>query len=282
MKVVKEIAPASLKNSIKAILPGWVLYILRPAYKKIGTIILYYRHTIIKKSHIKKRGILIPAPTYENDRYAVHRIFKYNYNLLPNEYLNKLESESGSIETVNPKTGFSIGYPAWNLLYYSILCSLPRNKREVVVLEVGTNIGSSTIIIAQALKDAGVDGYVRTVDINEKTTAIAKENITKAGLADRVEFHVQDSLEFLGNLVNEVDHIDFAFIDGNHSFDHVIKEFSIIYPRIIVCLGKVYLDNTLIGGVADALKFIKAVYGGNIIEFNNCSWYPPGNIIWQP
>lgn len=33
--------------------------------------------------------------------------------------------------------------------------------------------------------------------------------------------------------------------------------------------------------MAKALRHIKAAYGGNLIEFLNCSWAPPGNAIWQ-
>jgi hypothetical protein len=34
--------------------------------------------------------------------------------------------------------------------------------------------------------------------------------------------------------------------------------------------------------VAEALRRIRAAHGGNLIEFANCSWAPPGNAVWRP
>lgn len=175
-----------------------------------------------------------------------------------------------------------MGYPSWNLLYYALLCSLPPEVREPVIVETGTNQGFSTIVMAQALKDLGARSVVRTVDIDPDVVAIARANVAKAGLSDYVEFHVEDSLKYLKRVVQEVRAIHFAFLDGNHAYDHLRKEFSILHPRVAACRGKVYFDNTTAGGVARALRYIRVAYGGNLIEFENCSWQPPGNAIWQP
>jgi predicted O-methyltransferase YrrM len=148
-------------------------------------------------------------------------------------------------------------------------------------METGTNHGVSTIVLAQALKDAGRCGVVRTVDIDPGVVEIARANVARAGLSEYVEFHVEDSLKYLERLASEVSAIHFAFLDGNHEYDHVRKEFGIIHARVAACRGKVYFDNTTAGGVARALRYIRVAYGGNLIEFENCSWCPPGNAIWQ-
>jgi predicted O-methyltransferase YrrM len=212
---------------------------------------------------------------------GVRRMFGYDPALIPNSYVAELESRSPDIDTAIANTGLTIGYPAWNLLYYSLLCSLSAARREVIVVETGTNQGFSTILMAQALKDSGARGILRTVDIDPERVALARQNVVRAGLADRIEFHVEDSLKYLSRLVKEVPQIDFAFLDGSHEWSHVTKEFGIIYPRVVACRGKVYFDNTQQGGVAVAMRFIRRAYGGNFVEFNNCSWSPPGNAIWQ-
>lgn len=208
------------------------------------------------------------------------RAFDYDRNLLPNRYLAELESASPNLETAVTLTGLSIGYPAWNLLYYCLLCSLPRG--EAVVVETGTNHGFSTIVMAQAMKDAGARGVVRTIDIDPSVVPRAMENVEKAGLTDYVDFKIGDSLAHLRDLVGDQDHVDFAFLDGNHERVHVVKEFEILYPKLAACGGKAYFDNTASGGVADALRQIRATHGGNVVEFRSCSWSPPGNAIWQP
>jgi len=212
----------------------------------------------------------------------MRRMFEYDHTLLPNRYLAELEARSNNLVETVKNTGLSMGYPSWNLLYYMLLCSLSPKKREVIIVETGTNQGFSTIVLAQALKDAGVQGIVHTVDIDERMVERAKENLAKAGLSQYVKFNVQDSLQYLKQLVSEVEYIDFAFLDSSHNYDHVRKEFKIVYHRVVACNGKVYFDNTTSGGVAKAIRYIHENHGGNMIEFANCSWSPPGNVIWQP
>jgi predicted O-methyltransferase YrrM len=209
------------------------------------------------------------------------RMFDYDRRLLVNRYLAEQEAATSDLESAISRTGFSLGYPAWNLLYYTLLCSLPRSGRPVVV-ETGTNRGFSTIVLAQALRDAGTPSVVRTVDIDPEVVKLAEQNLARAGLSDLVRFSVQDSLQFLAALRAEVDQIDFALLDGDHSAEHVLAEFELVRPLVARCGGKVYFDNTSAGGVAEALRRIRAAHGGNLIEFANCSWAPPGNAIWQP
>jgi predicted O-methyltransferase YrrM len=208
------------------------------------------------------------------------RMFDYDRGRLVNPVLAAAEAKSHDIDSAMAATGLSVGYPAWNLLYYSLLCSLPVAKP--VVVETGTNAGFSTIVLAQALEDGGVEGVVRTVDLDADVVVIARANVAEAGLSHRVDFAVGDSLGFLGALTTQQDHIDFAFLDGSHERDHVVAEFEIIHRRVSAGRGKVYFDNVSSGGVAEALDVIHKRYGGSLVWFDNCSWSPPGNAIWQP
>ncbi len=272
-------------NVAKAILPrqaraplrhGWMM--LQAALSSPGNRVIYLRAKH-ERRRLDPNSVLPRQGGYPR---AGGRMFNYNHALVPNPYVAELESRSPDIDAAIANTGLTIGYPAWNLLYYALLCSLGVERREVSVVETGTNHGFSTILLAQALKDTGARGILRTVDIDPDRVEIARQNVARAGLSEWVEFHVQDSLQFLSQLVKEVPCIDFAFLDGSHEWSHVTKEFGIIYPRIVACKGKVYLDNTRSGGVAVAMQFIRQAYGGNFVEFNNCSWSPPGNAIWQP
>ena len=212
----------------------------------------------------------------------VRRTFAYEYSRLPNRYLAEVESASAHLMDAKERTGLSIGYPAWNLLYYALLCSLPDVDREVIVLETGTNQGFSSIVLAQALKDGGAKGIVRTVDVDARAVAAARDHILKAGLGDTVELNTGDSVEFLHRVVAEHGVVDFAFLDASHQEDDVLREFETVLPAVQACQGKVYFDNTSAGGVAQALQVISQRWGGNLIRFDNCSWSPPGNAIWQP
>jgi predicted O-methyltransferase YrrM len=208
------------------------------------------------------------------------RRFDYDRRLLVNPYLAEREEGAADLRSAVGRTGLSLGYPAWNLLYYTLLCSLPPS--DPVVVETGTNHGFSTIVLAQALVDGGADGVVRTVDLDPEVVELARGHARRAGVADRIRFHVGDSREFLGRLAAEVDHVDFAFLDGDHRAEAVVAEFERLHPLVAACGGKVFFDNTSRGGVAKALRRIHATWGGSLVEFLNCSWAPPGTAIWQP
>jgi len=60
------------------------------------------------------------------------------------------------------------------------------------VVEAGSGSGALTIALARAVGDAG---RVISYDVREDFLAVATENVRRAGLADRVEFHRQDVRE---------------------------------------------------------------------------------------
>ena len=150
------------------------------------------------------------------------------------------------------------------------------------MIETGTNRGASTIAMAQAIKDARVEAVVHTVEIFEGHWQVAQANMFLAGLSDYVDFNLGDSIEFLVRMVKEKPHVDFVFLDDDHSRDHLLEQFAIVHPALLKRRGTAYFDNTTEGGVAEALPIIKSKYGGNLVRFDNCSWGPPGNVIWQP
>jgi predicted O-methyltransferase YrrM len=174
-----------------------------------------------------------------------------------------------------------MGYPAWSLLYFTLLCSLPQGRRSYTVIETGTNLGFSTIVLAQALRDLGAEGTVHTVDIDPQATAAAQKNVERAGLLPLVRFYTDDSLKILRQLGDELGLLDFVFLDGNHETTHVTKEFALVRPHLAPG-AKVYFDNTNTGDVALALERIHRKFGGNLLRFPNCSWSPAGNAVWQP
>ena len=216
-------------------------------------------------------------PFLAND--SNRRMFGYDLKLLPNAVLAENEEGITSVEEALQRSGETIGYPAWNLLYYAVLTSLDRER--VTIVETGTNVGFSSVVLAQALKDSGFEGIVHTVDINPDYLEIARLVVERAGLSEYVRFHEDDSVAFLERLVQETDGLDFVFLDAMHTKDHVLREFAAIHESVKTARGKVYFDNSSAGGVRDALDVIRTRYGGNFVDFQNASWSPAGNVIWQ-
>lgn len=216
------------------------------------------------------------------------RSFDYDRNLLPNAYLRDLERDVTTIEGAREKTGASIGYPGW-LVLYSLLLGTLSPSRSATLLETGTNQGASTIILAQALADAG-GGTVHTVEIDPDVQEIAKRNVSSAGLTEYVQFHLGDTREVVPNLLKSIDGtIDGAFLDGAHEAQVLLAEFSSVRP----CLRRgalVFMDNTYpiaqteLGEperVNQALPQLLEQFGGSLLNLPFVSWYTPGLAVWQ-
>jgi len=214
------------------------------------------------------------------------RRFDYDPRLLPNRRLREMEEGVTDVETARTRSGLTIGYPGWGLIYYTLLNHLHWDRPNHII-ETGSNWGCSTIVLAQAVKDSRGGGSVRTVEISPDNASKAKANIEAAGLSDVTTIYEGDSLSALPAMLADLDEVRVAFLDGSHAFDHVMAEFALVVDKLSPT-GMVLMDNTygLFEGEADervfgALKAIKARYGGNIVNFERTSWYTPGLAIWQ-
>lgn len=215
-----------------------------------------------------------------------HRMFDYSRSLLVNDYLRSLEDGVENLEQARTKSGLTIGYPGWNLLYYATLCGLDR-ERENVIVETGSNLGCSTIVLAQALKDSRLPGHVHTVELVEENYRQARENVVRAGLQDYVTLACGDSVAFLRTLATRVTRVRFAFLDGAHEQDTVVAEFDAIHP-LLDDKSLVFFDNTYRIAephedqrVNGALRIITQRFGGSLVNFENTSWFTPGQAVWQ-
>ena len=214
------------------------------------------------------------------------RMFGYDTKLLPNKYLAKLETGVTSIEDAREKTGATIGQPRWGLLYYLLLSHLDRNREEIIV-ETGTNLGMTTIILAQALIDSGCRGKVMTFELETENLTRAVLNFKKAGVENSIEQFQGDSLATLPKALKDIDKIRFCFLDASHLYSDVKAEFETVFPKLSDD-ALVVFDNTF--AIADEgedqrvngfLKDLPQLYGGNLINMEFVSWWTTGLAIWQ-
>lgn len=215
-----------------------------------------------------------------------HRMLQYNLALLPNAHLAKLEEGVTTTDMARERSGASIGYPGWGLIYHILLSHLDRARRNIIV-ETGTNWGCTTIVLAQALIDSGSPGLVYTIEIDSENCKVATDNLLKAGVFHKVELINGDSRSALPALVKRLDEIRIAFLDGSHLYEDVLLEFGTIYPK----LGEhslVIFDNTYQIAephedqrVSGALRYIREHWGGQLINLEFVSWYTPGMALWQ-
>lgn len=108
-----------------------------------------------------------------------------------------------------------------------LLSLLARVSGARRVLEIGTLAGYSTINLARAV---GEDGRVVTLEYDPRHAEVARTNLQRAGVAERVEVIVGAALDTLPRLAERGDVFDLAFIDAD-------KENNVAYVEWAVTLG---------------------------------------------
>lgn len=122
------------------------------------------------------------------------------------------------------------------LLY--LLAKLTGARR---ILELGTLAGYSAIWLARALPSGG---HLTTLEFSPKHAEVARQNLERAGLADRVEIQVGAALDLLPALSRPY---DLVFIDADkanypHYLDWCLKltrSGSLILADNVIRAGKV-------------------------------------------
>lgn len=111
-----------------------------------------------------------------------------------------------------------------------------RLSGGVKVLELGTLGGYSTIWMARGLAPAG---KLITIDIEAKHTEVARENVSRAGLVEKVEFRTGPCLDILPQLEAErAGPFDLIFIDADKAnmADYFTSAVKLARPgSLIIC-----------------------------------------------
>ncbi len=131
-----------------------------------------------------------------------------------------------------------------------ILARLVNARR---ILEVGTLGGYSAIWLARALP-AG--GRLITLEVLERHAAVARTNLNRAGLDDKVEIIVGPALATLPSLEGP---FDFTFIDADkqNNAEYFAWALKLSRPGALIVVDNVVRD----GAVADSRSRDAAVVG---------------------
>ena len=116
-------------------------------------------------------------------------------------------------------------------------------KKPERILEIGTAVGYSTLIMAENTPD---DCIITTIEIGEEDAGRAEENFREAGIFDRVRLIVGDAADVLPKLDEKY---DFVFLDASKG--QYLKFFNEV-RRLLSPGAVVVSDNVLQGG--DVLK----------------------------
>jgi predicted O-methyltransferase YrrM len=164
----------------------------------------------------------------------------FTQHLLPLD--DALDAALGASET-DGLPPISVTPPQGKLLH--LLARIANARR---ILEIGTLAGYSTIWLARALPS---DGSLITLELDSHHAAVARRNLERAGLSDRVEIRLGRAAETLAAMRAEgAEPFDFVFIDADKAssdvyFDAVLE---LSRPGTVIFVDNVVRD----GKVADA------------------------------
>ncbi len=138
-----------------------------------------------------------------------------------------------------------------------LLHLLARAANAKRILEIGTLGGYSAIWMARALPP---EGRLVTLEFDPKHAEVARRNLARAGVADRVEIRIGAALETLPRLAEEkAGPFDLVFIDADkqHNPDYFAWALRLARPGTFIVVDNVVRE----GSVLDATSEDASVRG---------------------
>jgi predicted O-methyltransferase YrrM len=114
------------------------------------------------------------------------------------------------------------------------------------ILEIGTLGGYSTIWLARALQPGG---NLITLEIDPKHAEVARSNLARAGVSDRVEVRLGNALDLLPKIANErLSPFDLIFIDADKPSnpDYFSWALKLSRPGSLIVVDNVIRDGKII------------------------------------
>ncbi|MFH1196019.1 MAG: O-methyltransferase [bacterium] len=159
------------------------------------------------------------------------------------KYLLENRHQPDSLLIEIEKFAFENRVPILDWHAAEFLAQLIQIKRPKNVLEIGTAIAYSSLIIARNLRKKGcIDTIEKSID----NIAIAHNNIEKAGLKEKINILEGDALSIMPTLSKKY---DFIFLDADKEDYEKLFYFSLM---VLKEKGIIFIDNLLWKGFTAA------------------------------
>ena len=151
--------------------------------------------------------------------------------------------------------------------------------RAKMTLEVGLAFGLSTLSICEGLQEIGGEGHV-AIDPNQSTQwqNIGLENVKRAGFGDLLELREKPSHVALPELAAEGLRVNFAYIDGWHTFDHALVDFFYVDQMLNVG-GVVAVDDCFFHSVHAVCRYIATNRAYRVRSVCECAVALPESLL---
>jgi predicted O-methyltransferase YrrM len=138
----------------------------------------------------------------------------------------------------------------------AFLQDLIRRQKPKTALEVGLAFGISALFICEALQESGGIRHI-SIDPYQSTQwhGIGINNLKLAGFGHLTKCIESRSDLALPELEAKGTRVEFAFIDGWHTFDHALTDFFHI-DRILAVGGVMVFDDVSLPGVRQVCRYV--------------------------
>ena len=162
-------------------------------------------------------------------------------------FIHSLETENSEILETIEKEALDTFVPIIRKEMQSFLKVLLAIKKPKRILEVGTAVGFSAILMSEYAPE---DSHITTIEKYEPRIPIAKENFKRAGKEKRITLLEGDALEILQGMKGE---FDFIFLDGPKG--HYYEYLEYLLP-LLSKGGILFADNVLHRGFLSGKVFV--------------------------
>ncbi len=138
----------------------------------------------------------------------------------------------------------------------ALLQKLIAEKRPSVTMEIGLAYGLSTLFICEALAKVGGQRHI-AIDAFQSSiwSGIGLHHVRAAGYGHLLELREELSQDALPRMFAEGMRVDFAYIDGTHTFDQKIVDFFYV-DRILNVGGVIVFDDCDWPSIHQVCRFI--------------------------
>lgn len=139
-----------------------------------------------------------------------------------------------------------------NEKYARLLFRLVNHFKPNTIVELGTSLGLTTMYLAAANKKA----KVYTLEGSKEIAAFAKRQFAKSKF-DNIELMEGGFTDTYPALLNKLDVVDFAYIDGNHTKESTIYYFNQLLPKCNEHSVLIFDDINWSEGMQEAWQYIR-------------------------
>jgi predicted O-methyltransferase YrrM len=131
-----------------------------------------------------------------------------------------------------------------------LLSIIVRATRATRILEVGTSNAYSTIWLADAARETG--GRVTTLELLPGKVSLARENLRRAGLEDRVEIRQGQAADTLPTLPGP---FDLVFLDANRP--EYLRYLELVLPKLVP--GGLLVADNVVSHASELAEYLARV-----------------------